>query len=251
MHAKHEHEVRIAECAQSLALDRDYPCSCKELIDVEANRVKPWQNLPLDFQQVASSSAVEGVLVSGFQVIALRRLRQSQPWFVSQLRQRLFDRQEVIGADQQVEIRELAHCYVSVQGFGKHPPFVRQHLQASGLQVTMNVEQLDRQPQSAVHVGFVLLTKRLQSRRATGAHLGGQPAKNQRYQPVMLRQLNQPLPVNAVPQNLLDTSGKVSIGIGTAAGEDQSEFGAESSGVGSARRGRPGWGRLWQGYGRR
>jgi len=85
-----------------------------------------------------------------------------------------------------------------------------------------------------VRVGFVLLTKRLQSRRGSGVHLGGQPAKNQRYQPVMLRQLNQPLPVHAVPQNLLDTSGKVPVGIVTAAGEDQIEFGTESSGVASA-----------------
>src|SRR6266481_7348012 len=250
MHAKHEHEVLIAEGAQPLALDRDYTRSFKELIDVETDRVKPRQNLPLDFQQVAPSSAVEGVLVSGFQVIALRCLRQSQAWFVSQLHQRLFGRQQVIGPDQQVEIRELAHGYISVQGFGQRRPFVRQHFQTTGLQMAMNVQQLERQPQSAVRVGLVLLAKRLQSRRASGVRLGGQPAKNQRYQPVMLCQLNQPLPIHAVPQNLLDTSGKVLVGIVTAAGENQIEFGTESSGVGSDRRGQPGWGRLWQGNGR-
>ncbi len=146
MDAKHEHEVLIAECAQLLAFDRDHDRSLEEVIDVEADRVKPRQNLPLDFQQVASASAVEGVLVSRFEVIALRRLRQSQAWFVPQVGQRLLDCRQVIGADQQVEVGELAQRYVSIQRLRQHRPFVRQHFETTGLQMPMNVEQLQRQP---------------------------------------------------------------------------------------------------------
>ena len=85
---QHEHQVLIAQCSQPLALNRDHTRSFEELIDVEADGVKPRQNLPLDFQQIASPSAVERVLVSGLQVVALCRLLQSQAWFVSQFRQR-------------------------------------------------------------------------------------------------------------------------------------------------------------------
>jgi hypothetical protein len=103
VNAKHEHKVLVAEGAQLLPLDGDHSRSLEEVIDVEADRVKPRQNLPLDFQQVASSSAVEGVFVPGFEIIALRRLRQAQARFVSQLGQRLFDRGQVNGSNQQVE----------------------------------------------------------------------------------------------------------------------------------------------------
>ena len=72
----------------------------------------------------------------------------------------------------------------------------------------MNVEQLECQPQSAVGIGFVQLTKRFQTGRSTGIHFGGQPAKDQRHQSMMLRQLDQPLPIHAVLQNLLDTRRK-------------------------------------------
>ncbi len=136
---------------------------------------------------------------------------QSQTRFVSQFRQRLLDRRQVTGPDQQIEVGKLAHRDVAVQRLRQHRPFVRQHFQATSLQMAMNVEQLECQPQSAVRVGFVLLTKRFQSGRVTGIHFGGQPAKNQRHQSMMLRQLNQPLPIHAVPKNLLDTRGKAAV----------------------------------------
>jgi hypothetical protein len=76
-----------------------------------------------------------------------------------------------------------------------------------------------------------MLTERLEARRASGAHFGGQPAKNQRHQAMMMRELNQSLPIDTVPENFLDTSGKAPARIAPAAGQNQIEFGAENSGV--------------------
>jgi len=95
----------------------------------------------------------------------------------------------------------------------------------------MNVEQLQRQPQSAVGIGDVLLTERLKSRRRSGVHFAGQSAKNQRHQAMMMRELNQSLPSDTVPENFLDTSGKAPARIVPAAGQNQIEFAAENSGV--------------------
>ena len=68
---------------------------------------------------------------------------------------------------------------------------------------------------------------------------------------MMLRKLNQTLPIHPVPKNLLDTRGMTPVGIVATTGQNQVEFGAEDSGVWSDRRGQAGWRRLWQGDGRR
>jgi hypothetical protein len=115
----------------------------------------------------------------------------------------------------------------------------------------MNVEQFERQPQRLVRVGRVLLTKGLQSRRATGVHLGRQSTKNERHQAMMMRELRPPFPIHTVPENLLDTRGRAPVRIVAATGQNQVEFGAENAGVSSNRAGQPGWRRLRQGDGRR
>ena len=60
------------------------------------------------------------------------------------------------------------------------------------------------------------------------------------------RELDQPLAIHTVTENLLDTSGESAVRIVSAAGQNQIELGAESAGVGSDRRGQPGWRRLRQ-----
>jgi hypothetical protein len=68
---------------------------------------------------------------------------------------------------------------------------------------------------------------------------------------MMIRQLNQALPIDTMPENLWDTRGKAAVGIVAATSQNQIEFGSENSSVWSYRRGQPGWRRLWQGDGRR
>jgi hypothetical protein len=48
---------------------------------------------------------------------------------------------------------------------------------------------------------------------------------------MMMRELNQALPIDTVPENFLDTSGKALARIVPAAGQNQIEFAAENSGV--------------------
>jgi hypothetical protein len=48
---------------------------------------------------------------------------------------------------------------------------------------------------------------------------------------MMMRELNQSLPIDTVPENFLDTRGKTPVGIIPAACKNQIEFGAENSGV--------------------
>jgi hypothetical protein len=48
---------------------------------------------------------------------------------------------------------------------------------------------------------------------------------------MMIRQLNQALPIHTMPENLWDTRGKAAVGIVTATSQNQIEFGTENSGV--------------------
>ena len=53
----------------------------------------------------------------------------------------------------------------------------------------------------------------------------------ERDQAMMLRELQQPLPIQAVPENILDARGKLSLRVLAAAGQNQVEFRAENDAV--------------------
>ncbi len=102
--AKHQHEVLVAERAQTLPLHHDRNRPREEIVDIESDGIEPGQNPPFDLQQVASVSAVKRVLVSRLDVRALRGPGQLQTRFVSQLGQSSFDAGKITATNQQVEI---------------------------------------------------------------------------------------------------------------------------------------------------
>ena len=85
-----------------------------------------------------------------------------QAGLISQFGKGRFDRRQIAGTNEQVEIGELSQRHIAIQNFGQDRPFVRQSLQTASRKMTMNVEQFESQPKSSVSVSLILLAEGLQ-----------------------------------------------------------------------------------------
>ena len=85
-----------------------------------------------------------------------------QAGFVSQFGQGRFDRGQIAGTNEQIEVRELPQRHIAIQNFGQHRSLVRHGLQTTSCEVAMDVEQFESQPKSSVSVSLILLAEGLQ-----------------------------------------------------------------------------------------
>src|SRR5450755_4220566 len=87
----------------------------KDCIHIKVDRIKARQDLPLEFDQIAAVSAVEGVFVSGRQVGPIFAIREMKVVPVSQVFERSFGFGDVDHTNQKIQIAELPRGDVSIK----------------------------------------------------------------------------------------------------------------------------------------